>query len=197
MARADIVLSPVGPSPKDAPLILGLDPGKHVGVCLGRAGDSPKFDTWTLPILPSHPNYNGPALMDFVAELNGLLDKGVDEVILEAPFVAFGKVDFSPDVELVRSLLGVAEYICETRRVFISQTTIGAIRSAVVGKPPVKGKKIQKADVAQMMKLRGFSPRGPHQSDAGAVWLHWVLTRGTLTNNTAMAALYAPKLGNS
>lgn len=188
MSRGPDIIQIVGPPQSLTPTVLALDPGKTVGVCFGRVGETPIFGQWDLPFEKKAGNITAETYRHFEQELTSFIEKNLpDEVIIEAPWARGIVRDFNT-LRLTVSLATITEMVCHDYRIFMAETAVGTARNLIAGA------KAKKGDVGPALKMRGLTPRNGHQADAGAIWLHRAITRAGLQHNQEMAARYAPKL---
>jgi hypothetical protein len=161
-----------------APLLLALDPGRDVGVCLGTPDAAPEFSTWKLPMDPDSPHDIGAAMDSFALHLEDVLRRRKPRLVLmEAPHVRPVGTDIKA-LRLLFGLCGHVELACRRARIPVRETSVAEARAAV--RIEGQDRRMQKADVRAAVRLRGLNARNQHEADAAALWFERVVREDIL-----------------
>ena len=175
------------------PNILALDVATNTGICVGRAGETPRFSTFKSERSQAEANLtfsqkcdrHEDAWFSLFCHVAELIDADPpDWIFVEAApnpgafagefNVETGRVEQKSNPHTLLRLSGFwAALSCLTRYSEISfrRVSVQTARVSFIGKGNLKGNEAKRR-AFDMCRLLGWSPHNRDEGDAGAVWYH-------------------------
>jgi hypothetical protein len=152
-----------------APLIMAVDAATQTGICSGRPGDVPRFETVNFGDSGDNHLEVGARALRWIA--HRLTDERPDQLWIEEPLSFEGSSGKTTRASLVRlnglyMLFGAAARL---KGVPVHDVLITSARKGFLGHGRLK-RDIAKRRTRAMCRLLGWSPANDDEADAGALW---------------------------
>lgn len=151
------------------PLILALDAATQTGVCSGRVGETPRFETVNFGDSGDSHLQCGARALKWIA--HRLIDERPDQVWIEEPLSFEGATGKTNRASLVRlnglyMLFGAAARL---KGIPVHPVLVSSVRRGFIGHGRLKSAEAKRRTRA-MCRLLGWTPANDDEADAGAIW---------------------------
>lgn len=152
-----------------APLILAVDAATQTGLCSGRPGDTPKFETVNFGDSGDSHLEVGARCLKWIA--HRLTDARPDQIWMEEPLSFEGSSGKTNRASLVRlnGLYMVIGAAARLKGVPVHPVLITSARKDFLGHGRLK-RDIAKRRARAMCRLLGWTPMNDDEADAGTIW---------------------------